>query len=95
MRLYVSGFGRSLVLTPSVIVVGLYFNKKRSLATGIATSGAGVGGMFMPPLLDVLYREFGFAGAMLITGGILLNVAIAGSLFRPLEVNKKITDCSR
>lgn len=58
-------------------------------------AGGGIGGMFMPPMIDVLHREFGFAGTMLITGGIMLNIAIAGALYRPLEVNKRITSLTR
>uniref|UniRef100_A0A2C9LQD7 Major facilitator superfamily (MFS) profile domain-containing protein n=1 Tax=Biomphalaria glabrata TaxID=6526 RepID=A0A2C9LQD7_BIOGL len=38
----VGGVGIGMVFLPAIIVVGLYFNKKRAIATGIATSGSGI-----------------------------------------------------
>ncbi|XP_050415582.1 monocarboxylate transporter 13 isoform X3 [Patella vulgata] len=49
-----SGAGICLVYLTSIIVVGLYFTKKRAIATGIATSGAGVGVFVYGYLTDYL-----------------------------------------
>ena len=38
------GLGFGMVFLPAIICVGLYFESRRALATGIAVCGAGVGG---------------------------------------------------
>ncbi len=47
------GVGFGLVYTPSVAIVGSYFNKRRTLATGIAVSGCGFGSLTFAPLFQV------------------------------------------
>lgn len=37
----VHGFGSSLIFTACLVVASLYFNKRRSIATGIVTAGQG------------------------------------------------------
>ena len=37
------GLGFGMVFLPAIVCVGLYFETKRALATGIAVCGAGVG----------------------------------------------------
>ncbi|VDN27719.1 unnamed protein product, partial [Cylicostephanus goldi] len=39
----VMGIGFGLMYCPAIVIVTMYFEKRRSLATGIAVSGAGVG----------------------------------------------------
>ena len=51
-----AGFGGSLVLSPSLVVVGEYFETRRGLATGIATAGSGVGAFLGPLLMIILVR---------------------------------------
>lgn len=53
---------------PSVIGVGHYFDKRRSLATGIAVCGGGVGTFCIAPLSKYLLQEYGWRGAHLILG---------------------------
>ncbi|XP_065568498.1 monocarboxylate transporter 5-like isoform X2 [Artemia franciscana] len=78
-----SGFG--LVYVPAVVAVGFYFEKKRALATGIAVCGSGIGTFLMAPLTTYLINEYGWRGALLIQAGIILNCAVFGAFFRPLE----------
>lgn len=77
-----------MMFIPAIIVVGLYFDKRRALATGIATSGSGLGTFAYAYLTDILLRTYGWRGTILILGGILLNVIVCGLIFRPLVENK-------
>lgn len=55
-----SGLGFCLVYVPSHVLSGLYYDKQRSLATGLATSGSGVGAIIFPLLVNFLVDNFGW-----------------------------------
>ena len=44
-----------------------------------------MGVLILPPLALVLFEKFGFSGGMLVLGGNLFHVCIAGALYRPLK----------
>ncbi|CAD5122320.1 DgyrCDS10761 [Dimorphilus gyrociliatus] len=67
-------------------MVGLYFNKRRALATGIAMCGSGIGGFIFSPLSEFLIELYGWKGTSLIMSGILLNGVIFGGMLRPLKI---------
>ncbi|KAI1316228.1 hypothetical protein EDD11_010275 [Mortierella claussenii] len=48
------GVGASLAYYPAIAVPSHYFTKRRGLATGIAVSGVGVGGLILAPLTHSL-----------------------------------------
>ncbi|XP_017473738.1 PREDICTED: monocarboxylate transporter 12-B-like isoform X4 [Rhagoletis zephyria] len=83
-----TGFGLGLIYLPAIVSVTTWFEAKRSLATGIAVCGSGFGTFVFAPLTEHLIGSFGWRGAMLIIGGIVLNCIIFGALFRPLEPPK-------
>ncbi|CAC5357033.1 unnamed protein product [Mytilus coruscus] len=87
---FLSGIGRSLAYCPAVVIVGLYFHKKRGKAVGVATSGVGFGTFVFPPVIKLLFDYYGFTGAFILIGGITLNLTIFGILMRPLSVHRKI-----
>ena len=66
---------------------GYYFDKKRAFATGIAVCGSGIGTFVFAPLGSYLVEEYGWKGANVIIGAIILNGVVFGAIFRPLEVN--------
>ncbi|KAK7499314.1 hypothetical protein BaRGS_00009574 [Batillaria attramentaria] len=80
----VGGTGLCMTFMPSIIVVGLYFSKKRAIATGIATSGSGVGTFAYAYICDMLLDYFTWRQTILILTGLLLNCLACGLLFRPL-----------
>ena len=65
-------------------MVGFYFDKRRALATGIATCGSGIGAFVFAPLCKWLIDVFGWRGAQWIVAGMVLHGVILGSLYRPL-----------
>ncbi|XP_068631881.1 monocarboxylate transporter 9-like [Battus philenor] len=79
-----AGFGLSLCYVAAVVIVAYYFEKKRSLATGISVCGSGIGTFIFAPLTHVLLDEYGWRGTTLILAGFFLNMAVCGLLFRDL-----------
>lgn len=65
-------------------MVGLHFNEKRALATGVAMSGSGVGTFAISYLTERLLEWFGWRGTVLIIAGLVLNCCVCGALMRPL-----------
>ncbi|XP_059144215.1 uncharacterized protein LOC131931435 isoform X2 [Physella acuta] len=83
------GIGIGMVFLPAIIVVGLYFNKKRAIATGIATSGSGLGTFVYAYITDMLLQHYHWRGTVLILGALLLNCMVCAMLFRPLVAKKR------
>lgn len=79
-----AGFGLSLCYVAAVVIVAYYFEKKRSLATGISVCGSGIGTFIFAPLTYCLLDEYGWRGTVLILAGFFLNMAVCGLLFRDL-----------
>ncbi|XP_031850076.1 monocarboxylate transporter 5 isoform X1 [Nomia melanderi] len=83
-----TGFGFGLIYLPAIVSVSCYFEKYRSLATGIAVCGSGLGTLIFAPCLEYLIAIYGWRGTIMLCSGIVLNCVILGSLFRPLEAKK-------
>lgn len=88
---FIAGLGISLPYLNSSVVVALYFEKKRTLVTGIAECGAGIGTLIFAPLYEYLIEAYGWRGAVLITGAISFNIVACGAVFRPVQ-NKYVRD---
>uniref|UniRef100_A0A8W8IN66 Monocarboxylate transporter 13 n=1 Tax=Magallana gigas TaxID=29159 RepID=A0A8W8IN66_MAGGI len=87
-----SGLGFGLMYLPAIVSVSHYFDKKRSLAIGIAVSGSGIGTFIFAPVSKLLVDEYTWKGAVLIEAGIILNCILCGALFRPLVVKHERAD---
>lgn len=73
-----------MIFLSSVIAVSLYFDKKRAIATGIATSGSGVGVFVYANVCDMLLQHFTWRETVLLLGAFLLHCLACGLVFRPL-----------
>lgn len=62
----VCGLANGLLFLPSVIGVGLYFEKRRALATGIAVCGSGLGTSAFAPFIAWLLETYSLSGTFLI-----------------------------
>ena len=71
-------------------MVSFYFDKRRALATGIATCGTGVGAFAMAPFCTVLINMYGWRGAQWIVAGLVLNGVALGALYRPHAVVNRV-----
>ncbi|KAH7925197.1 MFS general substrate transporter [Leucogyrophana mollusca] len=74
------GIGSGLLFFPCVSATATHFIKYRATAIGIVLSGAGVGGVVFPLLLQRLFNTVGFAWAVRITAFICLACGIVGSV---------------
>jgi len=59
-----AGLGSALLFTPCFAAVGHFFKRRRGLATGIAATGSGLGGVVFPLLLQALFPRVGWAWAV-------------------------------
>ncbi|XP_024616309.1 monocarboxylate transporter 4 isoform X4 [Neophocaena asiaeorientalis asiaeorientalis] len=82
----ITGLGLALNFQPSLIMLNLYFNKRRPMANGLAAAGSPVFLCALSPLGQVLQDHYGWRGGFLILGGLLLNCCVCAALMRPLEV---------
>lgn len=85
------GIGCGMMYLPAVVCVGYYFESKRSLATGIAVCGSGVGTFVFAPVASILVSSYGWKNTNLVIGGLALSCVVFGALMKPLEYssNKK------
>ncbi|XP_060568127.1 monocarboxylate transporter 14-like isoform X1 [Ruditapes philippinarum] len=79
-----SGLGYCLVYVPSHVLSGLYFLKHRSLATGIATAGSGMGAAVFPVVMFKIIDYYGWRGSLYIVSGLNLHLLIFAALLRPV-----------
>lgn len=85
----VSGIGLGLALTPSLTMVGHYFEKRYSLANGLAYAGSGVGILVLAPLAQILIDTYGWRGGLFIIGALCFHVSVCGTLLRPIKVRPR------
>ncbi|XP_033760612.1 monocarboxylate transporter 12-like isoform X1 [Pecten maximus] len=77
------GIGFGILYLPSIVIIGVYFNKRRALATGIAVCGAGVGTFVFAPITKLLLEAYNWRGATWIMSAIVLNGVVFSAIFRP------------
>ncbi|XP_062584240.1 monocarboxylate transporter 10-like [Saccostrea cucullata] len=87
---FIGGFGRSLSYAPAVTMVGTYFNKRRGIAIGMATSGVGFGSFAIPAVVEVAFHFYAFTGGFYILACFAVNLCVCGMLFRPLEKQRQL-----
>lgn len=90
-----AGVGFGLIYLPAIVSVTTYFEKKRSLATGIAVCGSGFGTFLFAPFSSWLIGEYGWRGSILIIAALVLECIIFGALFRPLEEDDEERDADK
>ena len=81
----ISGVGAGLCYGPSMVIIGIYFEKRRALANGITFSASSFGSFCFPPLIQYCLDSYGLQGTLLIMGGVMFHISAAGMLFRPPE----------
>ncbi|CAH0398809.1 unnamed protein product [Chilo suppressalis] len=79
-----AGFGYCLINMASALVVGFYFEKLRSIALSLATSGSSAGVSALFPLNDYLVGLAGWQTTTLLHSGLLGTIFFVSMAFRPL-----------
>ncbi|XP_072026891.1 uncharacterized protein [Amphiura filiformis] len=77
------GIGLGLVYSPSVVMIGQYFDKHFTLANGIAYAGGSMGQIFIPLLSGNLIDAYGWRGAVWLLSAIMCNLIVSGAVLRP------------
>uniref|UniRef100_A0A3Q2U4G7 Si:dkey-246g23.4 n=1 Tax=Fundulus heteroclitus TaxID=8078 RepID=A0A3Q2U4G7_FUNHE len=81
---FLNGLGYALTWTPTVTMLGLYFEKKRPVANALASAGECILTFSLTPLFQLLIDCFSWRGALLILGGLQLHLCVCGLLLRPI-----------
>ncbi|VDM59596.1 unnamed protein product [Angiostrongylus costaricensis] len=81
----IMGIGFGLMYCPAIVIVTMYFEKRRSLATGFAVAGAGVGTVLFSPINEYIITHYGWRAVFLAFLGILGLCVLCGWTFRPLK----------
>lgn len=77
------GLGCSLLFTPSFAAVGHFFQARRGLATGLASTGGSIGGIVFPLMLQSLFPRLGWGWSVRVLGFVVLGIcACANFLIR-------------
>lgn len=84
----ISGLGWGLVFTPMVATVMANFTRRRTLALGLAFSSIGLSSFAFNPLFQLLIEMYAWRGALLILGGLSLNIVPCGALIHPQRRSK-------
>lgn len=74
---------------PAIVLVNRYFNKRRGIATGIATAGSGIGAFVFPPIFSWLIYNYGLFGSLLIIGALMFNLCVSASFYRPIYSDRQ------
>ena len=80
-----TGIGNSCFYGNGLVTIGKYFQKRRSMATGVGLAGASIGQFAMPPLIEFLLKTYGLSGTLLVLAALYSHATISGALFRPLS----------
>ena len=73
-----------------MVTIGTYFNKRRGLATLLASVGGSIGSLSFPPLVQYCLDKFGLQGVLMILAGIVFNFTVVGALLRPTTFYDKM-----
>ncbi|CAI9737757.1 monocarboxylate transporter 9-like [Octopus vulgaris] len=81
----IGGLFTGLCFFTANVVVGLYFSSRQALAVSLATTGNGAGVFVVNYITENLLAYYGLRGTLLMLSSLVLNMAVAGALCRPLK----------
>ncbi|KAL1892896.1 hypothetical protein Sste5346_006789 [Sporothrix stenoceras] len=70
-------FCTTLLFTPSIAAVGHFFRQRRGFATGIASTGGGIGGVVIPLMLQSLFDRVGWGWGIRVLA--LVSLILSGA----------------
>jgi MFS family permease len=92
-----SGVGFSLMFAPCVMIVSLWFSRRRTLAVGMSVAGSGIGTLVIAQISERLIDAFGWRGALvyLSVGTGIANVASALTFYSPETSDSNSTSSTK
>ena len=77
------GLGSSFMFSSSLVIVSKYFEKRRSLATGIMTLGQGCGVLILGPVLQKSIDNLGWRTTFRIMSAVMPALCLFGLTYSP------------
>ncbi|EGF84131.1 hypothetical protein BATDEDRAFT_84863 [Batrachochytrium dendrobatidis JAM81] len=87
---FLFGVGTSLAHIPGISILPDWFVKRRGLATGIAVSGSGIGGLILGPVLRYLISHVGWRWTLRIIGIFGGSIIAISAMFLKVRTFRKI-----
>lgn len=87
------GLGFAFSWIPANSMVSHYFARWRPIAYAMASSGECVFAIVFSPFFQWLIEAYTWRGALLVIGGLQLNLCVCGALMRPLN-SRDAKDCA-
>ncbi|KAJ1527766.1 hypothetical protein ONE63_007721 [Megalurothrips usitatus] len=81
----IAGLGLGLCYVTAVVSIAFWFDKKRTLATGLGACGTGIGTFVYSPMTTFFIETFGWRGTVLMLAGTFFNMCVCGALMRDPE----------
>src|SRR4051794_8499340 len=75
-----AGLGVACAYVPMVALVGAWFERRRTLALGVAVAGIGVGTLAFPPVAAALIESIGWRDTYLVFAGVGVGVLLLAAL---------------
>lgn len=91
-HVHLPGTGISFSWVPANSMVSHYFTHWRPIAYAVASSGECFFAVMFGPFFQWLIEMYSWQGALLIIGGLQLNLCVCGALMRPLGTSQKNKD---
>ncbi|CAB4060404.1 SLC16A5 [Lepeophtheirus salmonis] len=85
----ITGLGLGFAFTPSVVIICDYFEEKRSIALGIASSGAGFGSFIFSYINKALLDTLTWRSAIVANACFVVCIMVAGLVMRPFPIRNK------
>ncbi|KAB7493903.1 Monocarboxylate transporter 14, partial [Armadillidium nasatum] len=85
------GIGGGTGCTVCIIVLSKYFLKHRGFALTFASIGFCVSNFASPLIANYLLEFYGYKGASLIFGALILHQCVGGALFQPIQRHLKLS----
>jgi len=83
------GMGLGFMYVPAVTAVGYWFEKRRSLVTGISTCGSGFGTIVFAPVVTNLEKALGWQWCNRIVASFCLACTVLGATMKPVPMPSK------
>lgn len=83
----ISGLGMAFCYVTAIVSVAYYFEKRRSLATGLAVCGSGFGTMLLPYFFNSILRVINYQQTFVVVAFIFLTIVGFGFLIRDLDID--------
>ncbi|XP_067669199.1 monocarboxylate transporter 14-like isoform X2 [Haliotis asinina] len=89
----VSGIGLGLTYSASIVVVNLFFVKRRTFVTGLALSATGAGILILPLMCRHLLDALSWRETLAILAGLSLQMAVCGAVMFPVHEHNDKSIC--